>query len=114
MCEQRYEKYTKGDVSKWENGYYRPPSEIVECLEDILRTPPGFLLDAAGYYEEAEYRRQENIIHQVKEYVKQQFKYLAAANDLKYRDIDSGEWVSPSLEDQIDAFKHHIQPEDAE
>lgn len=110
LREQRCEKYSKGDISKWENDYYRPPSEVVEYLEDILRAPPGFLLDAAQFYEEAEYRRQENVINQLKEYIKEQFKFLAAANNLEYKDIDSGEWVSPSLREQTEAWMHQIRP----
>lgn len=96
-----YEKYSKGDVSKWEHGYYRPPAEVIEDLEDVLREPPGFLLDAAGFYEQAEFRRQEHVISRLEEYVKEQFRLLAAANNLKYKDLDSGKWVSPSLEDKI-------------
>ena len=52
----RYEHYGESDISKWEHG--RIPSEdVVEELEEILSTPKGLLLRAAGYASAAEYRR---------------------------------------------------------
>jgi hypothetical protein len=47
-------KYNEPDVSKWKSGTTRPPAHIVELLEDILATPKGLLLEAAGYHAEAE------------------------------------------------------------
>ncbi len=86
------ERYSKGDISKWEHGYYRPPAEVIEILEtDILKTPPGLLLDAADYREEAELRRQENVISQLKQYVDEQMQHLAVELGLRYRDPDTGE-----------------------
>jgi len=53
----RYEdRYSESDVSKWEHGRI-PPEDVVEELEEILRTPKGLLLRAAGYRSAAEYRR---------------------------------------------------------
>jgi len=55
---QGYEKYTAADVSKWENGRYKPPEDVVEILEeDIFHLPKGQLLEAAGYLPAAECRR---------------------------------------------------------
>jgi len=50
-------KYRAADVSKWEHGWYRPPEDVVEYLEDIFHLPEGRLLEAAGYLQTAEYRR---------------------------------------------------------
>jgi transcriptional regulator with XRE-family HTH domain len=50
-------KYRAADVSKWEHGWYRPPEDVVEYLEDIFHLPEGHLLEAAGYLQTAEYRR---------------------------------------------------------
>lgn len=53
----RYEdRYSESDVSKWEHGRI-PPEDVVEELEEILCTPKGLLLRAAGYRSAAEYRR---------------------------------------------------------
>ncbi len=53
----RYEDcYSESDVSKWEHGRI-PPEDVVEELEEILSTPKGLLLRAAGYHSAAEYRR---------------------------------------------------------
>lgn len=51
------DKYSDADISKWEHGRTRPPEDVVEELEEILFTPNGLLLKAAGYYSAAEYRR---------------------------------------------------------
>lgn len=51
-----YERYGAPDVSKWEHGRI-PPEAVVEELEEILSTPKGMLLKAAGYTSAAEYRR---------------------------------------------------------
>jgi len=51
-----YERYGAPDVSKWEHGRI-PPEDVVEELEEILSTPKGSLLRAAGYTSAAEYRR---------------------------------------------------------
>lgn len=51
-------KYRAADISKWEHGWYRPPEDVVELLEeDIFHLPKGHLLKAAGYLQAAEYRR---------------------------------------------------------
>lgn len=52
----RYEHYGVSDISKWEHGRI-PPEAVVEELEEILSTPKGLLLKAAGYYSAGEYRR---------------------------------------------------------
>ncbi len=53
----RYEdRYSESDVSKWEHNRI-PPEDVVEELEEILCTPKGLLLRAAGYRSAAEYRR---------------------------------------------------------
>lgn len=55
--EARYEeRYGKADISKWEHGRI-PPEDVVEELEEILSTPKGLLLKAAGHASAAEYRR---------------------------------------------------------
>lgn len=51
-----YERYGVSDISKWEHGRI-PPEAIVEELEEILSTPKGLLLRAAGYHSAGEYRR---------------------------------------------------------
>ena len=105
------EKYSKGDMSKWEHGRYRPSAEVVEILEtDILKTPPGLLLDAADYREEAETRRQENIISELKRIIQKQFKLLAAANNLQFVNLETGEWETPSLEDLLNSYHHKESP----
>jgi transcriptional regulator with XRE-family HTH domain len=50
------DRYSESDVSKWEHGRI-PPEDVVEELEEILCTPKGLLLRAAGYRSAAEYRR---------------------------------------------------------
>ena len=50
-------KYRAADVSKWEHGWYRPPEDVVEYLEDIFHLPEGHLLEAAGYLQAAEHRK---------------------------------------------------------
>ena len=50
------DRYSEPDVSKWEHGRI-PPEAVVEELEEILSTPKGLLLRAAGYRSAAEYRR---------------------------------------------------------
>jgi len=105
------QKYSKADISKWEHGYYRPPAEVLEILEtDILKTPPGLLLNAADYFEEAELRRQENIISELKQYIQKQFRLLAAANNQQFFDIDAGKWVTPSIDDQLESYQHSASP----
>jgi len=52
----RYEHYGESDISKWEHGRI-PLEDVVEELEEILCTPKGLLLRAAGYRSAAEYRR---------------------------------------------------------
>lgn len=49
-------RYKEADISRWEHGRTRPPEDVVEALEDILRAPPGLLLGAAEYYSAAEVR----------------------------------------------------------
>ena len=49
-------QYREADISKWEHGRI-PREDIVEELEDMLSTPKGILLRAAGYRSAAEYRR---------------------------------------------------------
>lgn len=50
-------KYRESDVSKWKSGRTKPPQEVVWALEDILSTPKGILLEAAGYENAAEFRK---------------------------------------------------------
>lgn len=50
-------KYNEPDVSKWESGTTTPPANVVEALEDVLPTPKGLLLEAAGYHAEATLRK---------------------------------------------------------
>jgi transcriptional regulator with XRE-family HTH domain len=56
LHKQGYESYEKSAVSKWENGYHRPPKEVVEILADILEYKAEALLGEAGYRDEAEAR----------------------------------------------------------
>lgn len=105
--------YSKVAISKWEHHYSTPRPAVIEALEAIIGTPAGLLLNAAGYYEQAETKRQQVVIDQLKRYIKEQFKLLAAANDLKFRDIDTGEWIVPTLEDKVKVWtEHQIQPGD--
>lgn len=41
-------KYSKADVSKWENGSTKPPIDVIRALEDILEVPDSQLVEAAG------------------------------------------------------------------
>lgn len=50
------DRYGVPDISKWEHGRI-PREEVAEELEEILSTPKGLLLRAAGYHSAAEYRR---------------------------------------------------------
>lgn len=50
-------KYNEQDVSKWESGGTKPPEDVVDALEDILSTPRGLLLEAAGYDAAAELKK---------------------------------------------------------
>lgn len=45
------------EVSKWESGKRRPPEDVIEAFESVFSTPPGYLLEAAGYTKAAKYRR---------------------------------------------------------
>lgn len=54
-----YEKYQVAAISKWETGRAKPPTDVVEVLEDILGISPGVLLQAAEYYQAANQRRAE-------------------------------------------------------
>ena len=50
--------YSTSAISEWEQGQTRPPSDVVETLEDILMPlPKGLLLKAAGYMAESELRQ---------------------------------------------------------
>lgn len=51
------DRYGTSDVSKWEHSQKIPPEDIVEELEEILSTPKGLLLKAAGFTSAAGYRR---------------------------------------------------------
>lgn len=54
---KRHQNYEVSEVSKWERGKRRPPEDVVEAFESVFSTPPGYLLEAAGYTKAAEYRR---------------------------------------------------------
>jgi len=50
-------KYNEPDVSKWGSGTSKPPSDVVDALENILFIPKGLLLEAAGYHDAAELKK---------------------------------------------------------
>jgi hypothetical protein len=49
--------YTDAAVSKWVSGKRTPPADVVEAIEDILESPKGWLLKAAGYPADAQIRQ---------------------------------------------------------
>ena len=52
LKEKGHEFYSKGTVSKWENGKSQPNADVIEDLEDILGFKRGDLLRPAGLLQE--------------------------------------------------------------
>ncbi len=57
LPDERHQNYDLSEVSKWESGKRKPPEDVIEAFESVFSTPPGYLLEAAGYTKLAEYRR---------------------------------------------------------
>ncbi len=57
LRDESYEVKSNGTVSKWESGIHKPSPAKVDALEEILGTPSGLLLEAAGYSFEAENKK---------------------------------------------------------
>lgn len=80
-------KYTKSDISKWENDWRIPSETIVEQLEKILDTPEGVLFNAAGYKNAVKYRRpdlqRQQMQHEAEllSIVRQAYQYLPGEPD---------------------------------
>jgi len=90
--------YTESAISKWENGKRVPPPDVVEAIEDILESPKGWLLKAAGYRVDAQIRLLPVIEPEKAEHFQQlSIVLLALASNLEsYRDqidIDSSSRV---------------------
>jgi len=90
--------YTTSAISKWESGKRTPPAAVVETIEDILESPKGWLLKAAGYQADAQIRLLSVIEpEQAKHFQELSVVLLALASNLEsYRDqidIDSGSRV---------------------
>ncbi len=62
LRDEGHELYSKGTVSKWENGINTPMRDVVEDLDEILDLPKGTLLRAAGYLIEIEATQQNRVV----------------------------------------------------
>jgi len=96
-------RYSKSDISKWENGRTKPPADVVESLEDIWGIT-GPLLKAAGYDARAELRQKDPIkVHARWEH----FRDLANTAQILVSEVESVE-PNPREEERARGFEYWI------